>query len=456
MKISNKLTITFTIIVACILLIFSTSVYFFYVKHRRDDFKIRLKNRALNTTILLLEINEISPTLLRKIDDRTLTNMSDVTIIILDKDGKLMYSNIDGEKLEDAVRNRNLYSINNTKTRFWDKDYFISINYTFKKHEYTVLASAQDEYGQNELNKLIFIIQVVFVFSLLLVFFAGKLNSFQTLKPVKSLIREINGIGINNLQKRLTTGNNDELNELASQFNNLLDRIKKSVENERMFVSNASHELRNPITSIMGQIEVALIKTRDEDEYKNVLKSLHEDVRKMAVIVNGFLELAQSDLEAIQTKQENIRIDEILFEIKDDMQRLNQGYVVSVDFENLPVDEKQITVRGTARLLMIMLSNLIDNACKFSDDNVAYVKISFDATNLYISIKDNGIGIPKDELEKIEQPLYRARNATRKTGHGIGLSIVKKIAQIHDAKVDFASEENIGTVIKITFRQLGV
>jgi signal transduction histidine kinase len=218
---------------------------------------------------------------------------------------------------------------------------------------------------------------------------------------------------------------------------------------ERMFVSNASHELRTPITSIKGQIEVTLIKNRSAEEYQKVLQSILDDVNNMTTIINGFLELAEASIEPASIKFEKVRIDELVFSVQDDLARQNKGYVVHVEFEKFPDDEDSITVEGNPRLLKIMISNLIDNACKFSHNRKVTVKITYDIQTVELKFIDEGIGIPEEEIKYIFEPLYRTKNSMGQAGSGIGLSIVNRIALLHQAKIDVHSVLNKGTVFHI-------
>ena len=218
-----------------------------------------------------------------------------------------------------------------------------------------------------------------------------------------------------------------------------------------MFVANASHELRTPVTSVIGQVEVGLIKPRSESEYTAILSSILDDVQNMKTIINSFLDLAEASIVAENHQFKVLRTDEMLFAVKDEILKRKPQYDIHIEFENLPEDEMEVSIMGNERLLRILFLNLIDNACKFTDHNRVFIKIGYDSFYVTLRFIDNGIGIPKDELDLIFRPLYRATNTTGKSGHGIGLSIVKRIAEIHQADIDIKSAVNIGTSVTIKF-----
>lgn len=437
--------------VAGILIIFSVSVYMFYLKHRQKDFLSRLRNKALNTTTLLVRVKGIDSQFLKIIDDNTVTNMNDVTVIVLDSLKHVIYTNRDTDKIAEVMPAFKNLNWEQDSHRFFKAELYLCVQPYYRGHKYYVLASGIDLYGQSELKELLIIIFGVFIFSLILIVIAGYYNARQSLRPIKDIIKQVDAIKASNLNNRLAVKNDDEIAELAQTFNKMLERVEQAFDTERMFVSNASHELRTPVTSVIGQIEVALNKPRSDAEYKITLVSVLDDVQNMKTIINSFLDLAETSVEPNNFKFNILRTDELLFSVKDDILRRKPNYQVIIEFENLPDDESEVSVKGNDRLLKVMLSNLIDNACKFSAQNRVAIKIGHD--NFYVTIRliDTGIGIPSVDIKNIFEPLYRASNAIDKNGYGIGLSIVKRIVDIHHAKIEINSIVNIGTVVTLTF-----
>jgi signal transduction histidine kinase len=451
MKIKTKLTANFLLLVAGIMLFFSASVYIVSMTHRQDNFAFRLKNKAINTAILLLKVNEVSTTLLKTIDDSTLSTLSDVSVIILDSSNHILYSNRDSLG---AIHALSPFKKLDKKTdgQFFENNWlYLKFNYKFKNQNYLVLASAFDQYGLAELKDLRKILIIAFVLSLALTIVAGYINARQSLRPIKDVIFQVDNIKAHNLKQRLDIRNRDEIAELSVTFNKMLDRIEQAFETERMFVSNASHELRTPVTVIIGQLEVALMKKRNDAEYKDILLSVLDEVRDMKNIINDFLDLAEASKANSSGKFSPVRIDELLFTVRDEILRHKPEYLIDIDFEEYPEDEKEISVMGSENLLRIMISNIIDNACKFSKPHRVMIKIGCRDQKVYLRFVDNGIGIPETELQHVFEPLFRAQNTSGKTGHGIGLSLVKRIANIHQANIEISSKLNVGTSVTLTF-----
>ena len=231
----------------------------------------------------------------------------------------------------------------------------------------------------------------------------------------------------------------------------MLDRLEKAFELQKGFVSNASHELRTPLTSMKGHIEITLKKERDIKEYVETLQLLSDEVENLNKISNNLLQLAMATTDITSLKLKNVRVDEALFSGKEDILKTFPNYKVTIEFLTLPENELLLSIFGNEQLIKSAFYNLIENACKYSENKEA--EISFKVFNGMIELifKDKGIGIPQDEIAKIFQPFYRASNSRNITGSGLGLSLTKKIVELHKGNITINSLLNIGTDIQIVF-----
>jgi two-component system, OmpR family, sensor histidine kinase ArlS len=451
MKIRTKLILNYSLLSVILLFLFSIIVVLLYIKYRQDNFESRLHNRAASSANFVLNKIAIDSAMLSFIDRNIVTTMDDLQIVIYDENKDIVYSNTTfsnqtSKKLDKSSDSPIGWFLGSGFTR-------ISFTYFKQGHNYDIVASAFDSYGLKELLNLLYILAYVMVFSIIIIACFGFYSAIWSLKPFKKIIKEVEQINPTLIKKRISVRGNDEISQLAKSFNRLLDRIEEAFETEKSFISNASHELRTPVTSILGQIEVVLNKGRTEKEYKALLQSVYEDTSKMATIINGFLDLAETNLENIQVSINTVRIDELLFSILDDFEKKKPEYIISIDFISDPEVHTQLECNANARLLALMFNNLIDNACKYSIDNKARVTIGFSATTIIVSIVDHGIGIPSKDFANIFKPLFRGSNTSGKSGHGLGLAIVKKIADFHNASIDVKSTENLGTEITVTIKK---
>jgi signal transduction histidine kinase len=261
-------------------------------------------------------------------------------------------------------------------------------------------------------------------------------------------VNEINAL---RLDSRVDEGNGkDEIARLAITFNEMLERLELAFNNQRQFVSNVSHELRTPLTSLSGLLEVTLLKKREVEEYEALLKSMLEDIKTLNSLSNGLLELANSNIDVPAFQLKTSRIDEILFAAQSDLLKTQSAYVINVNFDEMPDEEHKLLVRANDNLLKIAFINLMDNACKFSPQKRSEVNIAFNDKQVILKFSDTGIGIPDEELNRVLEPFYRASNSSQKQGHGIGLSLVKRIIEMHHGTLVIRSEVGVGTKITVS------
>ena len=256
------------------------------------------------------------------------------------------------------------------------------------------------------------------------------------------------------LNSRLNEGKGqDEIEQLAITFNQMLSDLEQVFKSQEEFVSNASHELRTPMAIMIAESDYMLSRERKTEEYVSHLLKLTNDLRGQNQLLNSLLELAQINRNnAISLP--DLRIDELIFSVIQSVKVKYPGRKILPKIEYSD-NENDLLINGHAGLLEIAIKNLIDNACKFSTSDVD-VKIEVDADKLTLIISDRGVGIPENELDTIFKPFKRGTNVRYIGGFGIGLSIVAKIIELHHADIRVNSIENEGTSVEIRFRKEGV
>jgi signal transduction histidine kinase len=208
--------------------------------------------------------------------------------------------------------------------------------------------------------------------------------------------------------------------------------------------------LRNPITSITGQLEVALLKNRNPQEYQIIINSVLEDVVNVNSLANKLLLIAQLSSNYSNIEKNRIRIDESLWLSRQEIKKLHPDYNVNVTFDDTIDDENKFIIYGNEVLLKTAFINLMENACKYSDNKTVTITICNNLNNTTIVFSDNGIGIRNDELDMIFEPFYRGKNVTGVKGHGIGLSLVKEIINLHNGEISVKSVAGKGTQFTAT------
>lgn len=446
MEIRKKLTYQFLGIVALILLFTLIVIYFLFSQARKEEFYDRLDSKAKLVAQMLIDIDEIDSELLKRIEKNNPLSLPNEKIVIFDYQDEKIYSTDD-----DDILNISLERIQQVRLqgdiRFKQNGYEVFGQfYTGQYDRIIVFAAATDIFGINKLKRLRLIMFIVFVLSLGIVYFAGRLFANRALYPISKIVNQVNRIEISNLNARLDEGNEkDEIARLAQTFNKMLTRLEKSFRAQKSFIANASHELRTPLTVITGQLEVVLMKARSNEEYKNTLLLVLDEIKDLNLLSNKLLLLAQTSSERNELNFIPARIDEILWKAQQELLNRNRKYVIEINFGEGIDDDIKLMVTGNELLLKTAVLNLMDNACKYAENHHAEVHINTVQKKIVIEFIDQGSGIRKEELNLIFQPFYRSKEA-KASGHGIGLSLVENIIQQHNGSIEVQSEFGKGSV----------
>jgi len=448
-KIQHKIMLLFTLLVTAIIALLALSVYYFSFLEREIVFNKRLKSRANYSAEIYSLFGDSSNAVLSRINSNASNGLLlNKSIAIYSTKGNTLYQfdstetqllPIDKEILgKTADRGEAYFKIGNRDA--------IALMHRENDRSYIVVVAAYDEDGLFRLDELLNILLISLFVSILITGVAGYIFSRKLLRPLSRIIYEVNHISSYNLSHRIEAGSGkDELNQLANTFNELLERLQKSFDIQRSFISNASHELSTPLTSISSQLEVTLHKERSIAEYQKVLLSINEDVLQMIQLTKSLLEIAKADSQG-NFELSRVRIDEILMKIASEIKSVNEIYNVELYFGDFPEDENDCIVFGNVELLHSALKNIIENGCKYSTDHVAITNLYFENHFMFVSVTNKGSVIPSEEIKKIFQPFYRGSNVNRKKGFGLGLALADVITRLHKGSLEVKSDVKKGTV----------
>ncbi len=452
MDIRKKLTLWFLLIVSFILIISSIAIYLFSSDYREDDFYNRLLNKGKNTAKLLIEVDGVDAVLLRKIEKDNPVSLPNEKISIYNYKNELLFSTDDEEYIKIDTNLFNRIRLEREVRWTVDKHEVVGFLFADTYDRFVVITGAVDIFGKKKLENLRLILLIVFLVSFFITFIFGWLFTLQFLRPIKLVVDQVNEIGVHNLNQRVDEGNEkDEIAHLAKTFNRMLDRLETAFKHQKNFIANASHELRTPLTAITAQLEVMLLKEREKEEYKQVLASVLEDMKNLNLTSNRLLLLAQTNSENNNVLVDKVRVDEVIWSVKKELQKRFTDYKINVEFDEKCFDEENLTVLGNEQLIKTVFLNLAENGCKYSKDKSVNVYFTASKHHIKVLFKDSGIGIPKEEFQNIFQPFHRAKNAITYKGHGLGLSLVDRIVKIHQGSISFQSEMNVGSTFTVQF-----
>jgi len=447
MYIKTKLSFEFTLIVFGILLFFSAAVYYFSYTTQHNKFADNLTKRAKNTAILLINLPEVDSTLLKKIQQSTF-NWPEEEIVVTDSELNILYSN-NIQYLNRDVINENSVKGDNYRFSISEKD-GICYKHVFKNQTYTVMVMAFDKNRKENLSELREILLWSILFSVWLAVYLSYLFAKKAIQPISNIIKSVKDINSSRLGNRLHEGNKkDEIAQLALTFNQMLSNLEISFKNQEDFVANASHELRTPLSVMIVESDYILSREQSSEEYKKHISNMASDLKKLNVQLTSLLELAQINQDK-SLQLSSIRIDEIVLNaIHQIKTRYSTRKIIPVI--QYPENENELLVNGNAGMLGVAFQNLIENACKFSEDDVI-IEFILQQPFIKIIISDKGIGIPSNEIENIYKPFTRASNVRYKSGFGIGLALVAKIFELHEVEFKVYSTEKKETRFELKFK----
>ena len=289
---------------------------------------------------------------------------------------------------------------------------------------------------------------------LLLASLGGNFIIRKALKPVKSVVQTAKDISADDLTLRIEAGQRqDEIGELVDTFNDMISRLEKSVKKIKQFSGDVSHELRTPLTIIRGEIEVLLRKERDKEEYQKTLKSTLEEAAYLERIIDDLLFLSRIDALENREFDKTVQLDEIVLKVLESQELAAKKKGITLEIKK--ADPTQI--KGEEILLERMVTNIVDNAIRYTHPD-GKVEISLDKEDgsSVLLVQDTGIGIPEDSLPLIFDRFYVVDKSRFKEtgGLGLGLSIVKHVAESHGGKIEVDSELNKGTTFLVRFPEV--
>lgn len=455
MKIRTKLTTQYALLTAVIYLLTMWGIYLFSDHSRSEGFYRNLKREAVTKAHLFLT-GKVMPSTMQSVYENNKNFLDEVEVAVYREPFVMLYH----DETENHIIKENTDMIKEIIARryieFNEGHYqAIGMIYNFEGEDYVVTAAAYDGFGYVNLESLRNILLFFSFLGLTIIWVVGYLLAHCALSPVKEIVRKVKTISANNIEERLPVGNNqDELNELSLAFNALLDDLQKAFYAQKMFVSNVSHELRTPMAALVAEVELTLLKPRNSERYVSSLNNILLDSKRLIRLIEGLLNLAKADLDPRQIKMEEFRLDELLMDAMTTVMHAHPSYHIELLFDTESEDDTFITVCGNRYLLTHAFINLMENNCKFSQDETSVVQIGFWEKWSILRFSDSGIGISEKDREKLFVPFYRGANSGYTSGHGIGLALVQKIISLHKGTIEVNSKVGEGTTFIVKLKHI--
>ena len=277
---------------------------------------------------------------------------------------------------------------------------------------YIITAAAHDGYGEANILALRHTLFIILIVSVVLMLVIGYILATMTIRP-----------------------------------------IERALNSQKMLVSNVSHELRTPLASIIGELDLAIQRQRTPEDYQQRIANALSDAHRMSGIIVGLLNMARAEYDKSQIKMELIRIDELLMEVRENLLRANSRYNININYDDsLLADDadEALSLRANQYLLSLALRNLMENNCKYSDNQTSNITISMKDNRIALTFTDNGIGMTVAEQRSIFKPFFRGNHLVSE-GHGIGMALAQRIITLHGGKIQVISKEGYGTTFLVCF-----
>lgn len=280
----------------------------------------------------------------------------------------------------------------------------------------------------------------------------------RALNPVNKIIKTAQSIQAKELSARIPVPRETELKELALTLNELLSRLQKAFDGQEKFIADASHQLKTPLAIIRGEIDVYRRSLKEGDGSKELLESISQEVDQLSKMVDNLLLLARFDSGLLAPEFQNIRVDEALIEAISQLDSLSREKNVRLhfDFVSKSDEPSDFEAAGDFDLLRILFYNLIENAIKYSPKpGDVQIRLSNESQWIKIEVEDFGPGIKGEELPRVFDRFFRgSERQLQAPGVGLGLSIVSRIAKIHDAEIAVRSELNQGATFTVRIKKV--
>lgn len=407
-----------------------------------------------NTLNYLNDYQKIDHTLLTKVPPRPYT-----TVQVLDDSGHILLDNVSDlqtdqylKKLEDPqkiVDGQLIHTVSDHGTPVLIKNYHWQSNqgyiYTLR---FSIITTQENTFLATLKSQFLLVNILGFILALGI----GGLFAWRIMLPLKQIKQTLSSIDFNHLEKRVSIPpNRNELYNLAISVNNTLDRLQEGANQQKQFINDASHELRTPVTVIQGYTDLLMRWGKDDPEtLEESIQAIHQETQYMKDLIEHLLFLARSSQGRLSINMDTVSIHDLLVSAYESNRMLIKDKYFSLG------GTPAVFIEGDFNLLLQLLRIFLENSSKYTPSNgKVYLSGHVDTINneVIITIKDNGIGIPKDQQQRIFERFYRVDESRTKDtgGTGLGLAIASQIVKIHNAYITVESEIDQGTSMLVHF-----
>lgn len=456
MQIKKKITLTYIVLSCVSTLLLCAVVFYLFQQNNRYYFLKRLEDRANVVASMHFQNDPLKTKYVGDLKAKNLPELIDEKEFVLKINGSNSF-----EYNTDLHLEPEFYEEVLATGKSWQQEgyrYYYGQIFEEGGQKYMAIVSAVDRRGNTTTIYMVRIFIISGIGFIIIAYIFGRFLARRMTAPVARITAEVKRISANNLHNRLqksSKNDSDELADLTRTFNDMLDRLETSFELQANFINNASHELKTPITTIMAEAEIALLKERSPEEYQTALENINRQATRLASLTESLLKLTVTGYDGKKQVHDVVRMDELLREVKEGLDRLYPDNRVSLKM-NLPKDETLLLLPCNKPLLELAIGNIITNGVKYSNNEEVFTELTADKEQIKITVTDIGMGIPPEDVPHLYEPFFRGKEASRYTGYGLGLPLAMKIIRMHSGELVIQSEPGRGTVATIVFRKSNI
>ncbi|HAO28773.1 MAG TPA: sensor histidine kinase [Chryseobacterium indologenes] len=449
MTLRNRFTLISSLSFGIVSIITSAVIFFAYYDSTKIFYFEKLRNTALISAIYYLEKDELPKDRHAQIKKEYNHLIQNNRVAVYNRNNEVTF----GHNLNDKnIKPIHLQTVRKNKgVEFMsDNQFYYGIFYPDNQGDFVVFVKSPNDSFQSQIWRLSIIMLSVLILGLLAIFFLSRYLSKIVYKPISNVVERINKVEFNNISTAITSTNtNDEIEDLIKSYNKLLGRISENVLLQQNFINYVSHEFKTPLAAISGNLEVFAQRDRTPEEYREVAKESLENVYEIENILNNLL--LMSGMTKLESSHKQVRVDELIWKIYEKLECKAKENNSSIKIQLEVSKPSLLEFPGNETLLYLAFHNIVENGIKYSKDHPVTIILSEKYNQLNIEVKDQGKGIPKEDLDKITETFYRGKNVDNIKGSGIGLSLSRSIFDLHHITMKIDSKINMGTSVLLIF-----
>jgi signal transduction histidine kinase len=441
MKLSRKVTIKTALGFSIYFALVNLIIFISFSEFRKEEFVFRLEEKAKTAGKLLLEVKEVNPELFKIIEKNNYNRLVNEVLIVLNKNHGVEYSS---SAIKKHLWSEADLSIIREQGRLEKEDGnfdILGLYYPVDGSDYFIIIAAEDLWGNSKLRFIAFALGISFLLSLLVIWIVNRFFIQQQMKPLEKFQELISRFSFKPPLVYLSENSEiDEIQALAKAYNKLLSKVTATFESQREFNSNASHELKTPITRLAFQTEGLMNDASLPENTRNTITKIHSEIHQLSDLVNSLLLLSKIDNNEADIAGFPERIDDMVFEAYESVHRdfpeFEMLFSINTGNDNF---ENNLELQCLRPLVVSCFRNLLKNACLYSNEHRAELEIEVKDSNLVqIIICNTGRVLNTDEQKKLFEPFSRGKNSLGIQGYGLGLRMTRRILEKYKGEISYS------------------